>query len=62
MSSKAQLNAQVQHWQTQAAGWKAKCDWELAKNKKLNERLARRRNGLWRRLWLRAKAILRGKH
>ena len=60
MSSKAELNAKIVQLETHVQYAAARFEQVLAKNKKLNERLARRRNGFWRRIRLRVRALMRG--
>ena len=57
MSSKAELNERNAHLESQLKYAVVRFDTVMAKNRKLNERLARRRNGFWRRIRLRAKGI-----
>lgn len=64
MSSKAELNAQIQNLASQVKYLVGRCQHhqqryaeQWKKNAKLNERLARRRNGIFRRLWLRWRAL-----
>jgi len=57
MSSKAELNQRNQHLEAQIKYAAVRFNEVMAKNRKLNKRLARRRNGLFRRLWLRVRAL-----
>ena len=61
MPSKLELNRELQDWRTRACAAEARLTEAERKNKLLNARLARRRRGFWGRLWVRVRALLRGK-
>lgn len=61
IKSKTELNKRNAYLETQIRYALVRFDQVMAKNAKLNERLARRRNGFCRRLWLRWRALWRGK-
>lgn len=57
MTNKGALNAEIQQLTSEAAYWKVRYNGALEKIAILHKRLAQRRNGFFRRLWLRWRAF-----